>query len=455
MRKINDAIFNLWSRNKMITFDIVIIFLVYYCLLSSQGTIYYERFRNITFVIDALSLACIVLCFWHKKDTIKNMDINSYTAIWIFLCLCFFICGYYKKESYFIIFGMTTLFVAINNKKKSEFLSALCKGSIYSFFILEIGALFFRPLNTHIYYGGRYSGVFTNPNLHALFLLPAFCAFFIEIDIKLKKDLSFKSIKYLVLGMALCISQIIMTECRAAILAVSIISILYIAAGIINKKSKKKFIGIVCLNCMIFIVSLPLTFFTFRYIPALVHNPLIYKSEYQCLDKMITSSDSITSKKYATFSNFLSELGGRINKKGDVKYISTNIDYINSISTNRLTIYKEYLKQITFQGHTELGININGVLIPHAHNSFIHVMYKYGVIPGILFTLFSFVSFIYSIKNIYCNSDDNEYNLFPFFIITCFLIVSLFDYISTPFLPIGFYFWSVQASLFRITKKNN
>lgn len=454
MKKINEVKFSLLNRKKIIILSIVMIFFVYYCLLSSQGTIYYELFRNITFVIDVLLLVCVVLCFLDKKINIKNIEINLYTVIWICFCFSFFMCGYYRKEAYFIIFGISTLSIIMNNEKKSQLFSALCKGSIYSFFIFAIGALLFRPLNTYIYYGGRYSGLFTNPNLHALFLLPAFCAFFVEIDIRLKQELSIKSTKYLVLGMALCISLIIMTECRAVILAVSIISVIYIISGIINAKSKKKFLAIICLNCMIFIASLPLTFFSFRYIPALVHNPLIYKSEYKYLDKMITSSDPITSKKYATFSNFLSELGGRLGLTKENNYIYNNTWDINSISTNRWTIYKKYLNRITLQGHTELGININGNLIPHAHNSFIHVMYKYGLIPGLAFILFGFISFIYSIKNIYCNLDD-EYKLFPFFIITCFLIVSLFDYISSPFLPIGFYFWSVQVSLFRITNRNN
>jgi hypothetical protein len=162
---------------------------------------------------------------------------------------------------------------------------------------------------------------------------------------------------------------------------------------------------------------------------------------------MITSSDPINSEKYAVFSDFLKELGGRVN----IKDSNENYKNINSISSNRLTIYRAYLEKVSLKGHTELGMDINGNQIPHAHNSFIHVMYKYGLIPGICFIIFCCISCIYAIKYSYYNNEkNNDYNLFPSIVIISFLIVSLFDYISTPFIPIGFCFWIVQIPLFSL-----
>lgn len=396
-------------------------------------------------VLFLLSFCIIIAAFLPTKiPSFKLTSINiPFTVSWFLFTGSLVLSGFYYKTSLFLFIPFSFLFfILVHNSKYDDLYELFSNGIVLSFVIIIILSLLFRPLNTNIYWGGRYSGMFTNPNVFALYLLCPYCALLNKLHIKISEiGWNLKNIKLEIISLSICSSFLIMTECRTALLAALITIISYLILTIRNTHDRLKIIakrGFTLL--LITLVSFPIVLYSTRYIPAIVHNPIIYESEYSAVDKMITSEDPINSVKYAKFMDFIHELCGR-----------TDIEdkNLNSISTGRMVIYKAYLSQLSFRGHSDVGLEVyKGKYVVHAHDSYLQVAYTYGIIPGILFIVFSILSCIGSIKYYLNNKEINKYAIFPFLVIITFLIASIFENLSSPYLPLGFAFFIVQGPLF-------
>jgi hypothetical protein len=397
------------------------------------------------FILSLLSFCIIIVGFLPtKRPSIKSISINiPFTVSWFLFVGSLVLSGFYYKTSLFLFIPFSFLFfILVYNSKYDDLYELFSNGIILSFIIIIILSLLFRPLNTNIYWGGRYSGMFTNPNVFALYLLCPYCAFLNKLHIKISEiGWDLKKIKFELISLSICSSFLIMSECRTALLAALITIIAYLILTIRNTHDRLKLIAKRGFTLLIItLVSLPIVFYSARYIPALVHNPIIYESEYSDINKMITSKDPINSAKYAKFIDFVHELCGR-----------TDIEdkNLNSISTGRMVIYKAYLSQLSLRGHSDVGLEVyKGKYVVHAHDSYLQIAYTYGIIPGILFIVFSIFSCVSSAKYYLNNKEVNKYAIFPFLVIITFLIASMFENLSSPFLPLGFAFFIVQGPLF-------
>lgn len=397
------------------------------------------------FILFLLSFSIIITAFLPSKILhFKLTAINiPFSISWCLFAGSLVLSGFYYKTSLFLLIPFSFLFfILAQNLKYDDLYELISNGIILSFIIIITFSLLFRPLNTNIYYGGRYSGMFTNPNVFALYLLCPYCAFLNKLHVKISENgWNFKKIKFQLISLSICSSFIIMTECRTALLAVLITIIAYLILTAINTNDRLKIIIKRCFKLLLItLVSFPIVFYSVRYVPAIVHNPIIYESEYYAVNDMITSKDPIESEKYAKIIDFIHELCGR-----------TDIEdkNLNSISTGRLTIYKAYLSQLSFNGHSNIGMEVyKGKYVVHAHNSYLQIAYTYGIIAGILFITFSIFSCINSIKYYLNNKETNKHSIFPFLVIITFLIASIFENLSSPFLPLGFTFFIVQGPLF-------
>lgn len=170
----------------------------------------------------ATSFLSLIFASIYSLSNNQNKSILNklFIFLWSLFILSMLISGYYHGISIFLLIPFSFFFfVNIISRNYNYVYKLFCNGIILSLIILTIGALFFCPLNTHIYYIGRYSGSFTNPNIYELFLLPVYCVFLIKLHISFEKSLSIVKPIFPILGFGLCSSLIIMTECRTALVS--------------------------------------------------------------------------------------------------------------------------------------------------------------------------------------------------------------------------------------------
>lgn len=78
----------------------------------------------------------------------------------------------------------------------------------------------------------------------------------------------------------------------------------------------------------------------------------------------------------------------------------------NSMTSGRILIWKEYLKEMNLIGHT--GLATIGTLTTYAHNGLLKLMYKYGSFIGIIVIMLA-VEIGYGIVKMWRNSTGNPY----------------------------------------------
>ena len=81
-----------------------------------------------------------------------------------------------------------------------------------------------------------------------------------------------------------------------------------------------------------------------------------------------------------------------------------------------------------------------GIILYHAHNSYMQVAYDHGVPVGILFILVVTGGLIYSIIYYKKQYKEVRFAIFPAVVIVSFMIGGLTEWIFHPSIPIGFAF---------------
>lgn len=132
-------------------------------------------------------------------------------------------------------------------------------------------------------------------------------------------------------------------------------------------------------------------------------------------------------------------------EEGESEGESTLLDKLDSISNNRITIYRTYLKEMNLTGHTDQPILPDGMAAYHAHNTYLQVAYDSGVPAGIMFVVFVFGSIFVGFNYFKKNKDKQPLALIPFVIAIGFMVAGIsesvfeFSYPMTPALMLSIF----------------
>lgn len=361
---------------------------------------------------------------------------------------------------YLLMFGSFYL-TEYGKKDRTALWDGMINGTILSFFGIQIFAYGFRPYDTL-----RYVGAFNNCNTMALYYLMVYMMVLYKLHIlQLQGGKKGWKLFYLT-GAGGLLSFQLFTMGRTAWVTSAVVTVLY-GLIVVKKLWEKKWHQVLLRGCALalaVVVTFLPVFYTIRWLPTILHYRVWYSGEYD--EKKVHSFDPPDSYKYVELDEFLEALLGRIAntlKRADAHnpfvltaYASEDYERVPLVHVSwtedkgllmRLTIYKAYLKDMTWYGNNSntgyYYIGDEAYHSWHAQNLWLQIGYYFGIPAGILLIVLSVVMVYYYYRRILERSK-NPYAIIPFFMcILCFTF-GLMEVVWNPGQLIMFLIFFVQ-----------
>lgn len=236
------------------------------------------------------------------------------------LLMCFSPLGSLWQVWYLALFGAFYL-TQPGRERKRELREGALSGVILGFLILQAFAYGFRP-----YDEVRYKGLFYNCNNNALMYLTAYAAVLTEIFLwtgrkRGRRRTVFLGVYYVLAGGLL--GFLFMTLTRTALLVAAFVTAVFLA--VLFRKERREGTGPgpgagrgalrAALLGMLAVLLFPGVFLSVRYLPAILHHPVWWGSEYD--PSRVHSFDPWNSEKYVSFQEFWQTAAGRIAGGGE------------------------------------------------------------------------------------------------------------------------------------------
>lgn len=208
--------------------------------------------------------------------------------------------------AYLVMFGCFYLSELTVEDRRSLF-QGILNGIILFFLIAQAYCCVFRPYDVV-----RYIGIYSNPNINALFYLEVLSAMFAKLLTVYRKGAKtcWKIIYWL--GAGSVMGLLFMTIGRTAWLVAAILSVIFLLS---LKRVQGKFLrnGLVLVLCSA--LMFPVCFGFVRYAPPVFHHPVWFWGEWN--EEKVHSWDDWDSEKYVDMPELMDEALGRIIKTAE------------------------------------------------------------------------------------------------------------------------------------------
>jgi hypothetical protein len=447
------------------------------------------KYRLITwcFVAD-LVLFCIVRYVLHKESYFYNtacgivlmiaiailsldrslVRVHWRRSVWIAwfgMCIAFTVSDLLvpkKACGLGIILALvfTAVFFVWQNHTRKDLLWKCFKDAVkYSFWMMAFVSFLFRPL----YPGGRYAGIFTNPNTFALYLYIIFAVYMSDLDWIVETGRNWKKNLMTYISLALVIFYLLMTQARTSMGAIAVILLMWIAFRVyFSSKSHmwKGFLKNLLLATLFSVCLYPVFLAGITYLPKWIGNPIIFEGETLYLadgskiedfgEAVVAESEGVESTQVPPPEESVKEEDVPDNAVERFIYVLENTKGLNALTSGRIDIYKGYAKKLNYAGHKNVSLVINGKKKNHAHNNWLQFGYTYGIISMFFYGIITVLSVGFSIKFYLTNRRKNA--TYAFLIpATCvgFVVATMTECLFLPFevFP-AFAFWFAFGDLF-------
>lgn len=382
----------------------------------------------------------------------------------LFLIMCVVSVNNSVWPLWFLMMFIPYYMVKSTKRDKEILFESIVDGLIVGFIIIQGHAFLFRP-----YYNNRYWGFFSNSNINALFYMVSYVAILVKLHILREKN-SRKIIRTICYGFAGVLwSLTCFTVSRCSVMGLIVITLVFLIMeewSYLKRGIKGFFISGILLFAA-FIISVVPVYGLMRYVPQLRHHPIFFLDEYNNRDS-IKVEDINNDELYVTLKDSIDGFLGRLNYANieDNASISTgpsvdengNTDYGNvnvTDSTYEAAYYKDikygkldivlgvrkyvwmyFSSHLNFSGHVESYERIQvmpAFACNHPHNSFLFIAYCFGIIPGLLFTIFVFGVPVYVlIKYKKKRNELSWHYLFTALVYIAFISFGFFETIAYP-----------------------
>lgn len=339
---------------------------------------------------------------------------------------------------------MICVFLYLTNFKEKDLNNLYCgiiDGIIVGFFVIQIQAWMYRPYDKI-----RYEGMYTHPNLNALFYL---CAYWAALGkwylLKLKQRNVLLRIPFILLA-GLIIGTMFYTGGRASFISAIVMTLVFLVFQSISRKKWKILEFVIDGFAVVLSIGVCImpAFWLIRYVPMYVREPLYFAAdEIYGLEKKVQKHDQNDSVKYIEFDLAITKMFDRylwfldeataeaieafirdfpdsleLSLKADAAELEEFITFkltatvepgtdkyhplVSSddgegIYDSRIDIYKYFLGKLKLIGDEDTiqGVWISrGYFASHCHNVFLQFAYDFGIIVGVIFILFVLISYI-------------------------------------------------------------
>lgn len=433
--------------------DLVLFCIVRYVLLKES------YFYN---TVCGIFLMLIIALLSLDKELVRKPWRTSMCVSWFGMCIVFTLSDLFVSKKacglgIILALVFTGVFFVWQNHSRKDLLWKAFKDAVkISFLLMAAISFLFRPY----FDGGRYAGIFTNPNTFGLYLYVIFAVYMSDLDWNVEIGKNFRKSLPTYVQLALVLFYLSVSQARTAMLAISAVFILWIVLRIYMGKKQKRYMNFVRgLICLVFItvICYPLFYAGVRHIPQIVGHPIMFEEDVLYLsngekiedigDKVLAESDAIESVEVTDGNIEDNSIWGRI-----VKSLDSNAT-LNKISSGRITIYKAYIKKLNIKGHNRVTLKINGKRVSHAHNNWLQFAYTYGVAGMLFYTVITALSLIRSIRFYMTNRRRNATYAFLIpGICAGFVVATLTECLFLPFevFP-AFAYWFAFGDLFEKT----
>ena len=422
----------------------------------------------------------------------KIMSVNKLPLIvWLIFSagLIIFMSKYYYSL-YIVISTTAAIYVLLNPERKKIFFETLKDGLVLTFLFIAYKSLRHRPYDTE-----RYMAYFVNSNMGGTFFACINLAIYGRIydywkKEKSKKRTAFLIIYLLIFGMSATMT--IFNYTRTTLTAQLIAVLALIVVRFIKREKKSEFLsraGVLLLSIILLFYP---TFLAMRYFPPLFNEYTYLAWEYD-EEYRIHPGDPIDSPLYTSIESFLTLALGKwgiyvdfdddsSDNSGDENAIV--IDTERDVTNGRVDVWKAYISMLAPIGHYPAHIYIGhepiyeniGLyyfvsydeqtqydtdnLVYHAHDTYLHMSYLYGLIEGAVYLLLCAVVWLFAFVGLVRNKEDDRQSVFVFLTVTVSLFSQVTESIVHPayILCMMMYFafaFVISGSDFTLINKNN
>ncbi len=378
--------------------DLVLFCIVRYILLKES------YFYN---TVCGIFLMLIIALLSLDRTLVRKMWKKNMCVAWFGMCIAFTISDLFVSKKacglgIILALVFTGVFFVWQNHSRKDLLWKAFKDAVkISFLVMAAISFFFRPY----FEGGRYAGIFTNPNTFGLYLYVIFAVYMSDLDWNVETGKSWKKSLPVYLQLALVIFYLIVSQARTAMLAIASIFLLWIGLRIYMGKKEGRYLNFIRGLLSLVVISVlcyPVFLAGIKNLPGLVGHPIVFDEDVLYLsngekiedigDKVLAESDVIETVQVPDEQAQDNTIWGRIKRSLD------NNSTLNKISSGRITIYKAYVKKLNLRGHRRVALNINGKKVSHAHNNWLQFAYTYGIPSMLFYTVITVLSLIWSIR---------------------------------------------------------
>lgn len=461
------------------------------------------------FVAD-LVLFCIVRYILHKESYFYNtvcgillmiviavMSLDrslvrvhwrrSMWIAWFGMCISFSISDILVPKKacglgVILAFVFTGVFFVWQNHTRKDLLWKCFKDAVkLSFWMMNVVSFLFRPLYT----GGRYAGIFTNPNTFALYLYIIFAVYMSDLDWIVETGKHWQKCLMTYISLALILFYLFLTQARTSMLTVAVIFIMWIGFRIYFCRKAhlwKSFIKNTVIAVLFCCVLYPVFKAGITYIPRLVGHPIIFAGETLYLangSKIEDFGETVIAEFHGVESTQVGppapvpsqeQESGSADPDGQafIKeepnnvlarffYVLEHTKGLNALTSGRIDIYKGYMGKINYKGHSNVSLVINGKKKAHAHNNWLQFGYTYGVFSMFFYGIITVLAVGFSLKFYLKNRRKNATYAFMIpAVCVGFVVATLMECLFLPFevFP-AFAFWFAFGDLFvKVVPKN-
>ncbi len=305
----------------------------------------------------------------------------------------------------------TAVFFVWQNHTRKDLLWKCFKDAVkIGFWLMAAVSFLIRPL----YEGGRYAGIFTNPNTFALYLYIVFAVYMSDLDWIVETGKPWRRCIMTYVSLALTVFYLALSQARTSMLAIGVIFLMWIIFRIVFARRShlwKSFLRNLLIAVLGCVLMYPLFFVGLRYIPALVGHPLVFEGETLYLadgSKIDNFGETMTGETVVAESVGVEnaqvddesedETGTPENVMERFWYVLENARGLNALTSGRINIYKGYVTKLNYRGHKNVSLVVDGKKKNHAHNNWLQFGYTYGVLSMFFYGIITLAAVGFSLK---------------------------------------------------------